>query len=66
MPLLEMVGFKACRIAQVPESSLPPRLRWLILTDNRMQQLPESIGRCTRLQKLMLSATSSVACPQAW
>lgn len=63
MPLLEMVGFKACRIAQVPESSLPPRLRWLILTDNRMQQLPESIGRCTRLQKLMLSCNQLSCLP---
>ena len=55
MPSLEIVGFKACRIDQVPESSLPTRLRWLILTDNHVQQLPESIGRCARLQKLMLS-----------
>ena len=63
MPALEMVGFKACRIAQVPESSLPPRLRWLILTDNRMQQLPESIGRCARLQKLMLSCNQLSCLP---
>lgn len=63
MPAMEMVGFKACRIAQVPESSLPPRLRWLILTDNRMQQLPESIGRCARLQKLMLSCNQLSCLP---
>ena len=31
MPSLEMIGFKACQIRHVPENSLPPHLRWLIL-----------------------------------
>ncbi|MGN0859133.1 MAG: leucine-rich repeat-containing protein kinase family protein, partial [Stenotrophomonas sp.] len=53
--LLEMVGFKACRIEHVPAQSLPPQLRWLILTDNRIEQLPASLGQRPRLQKLMLS-----------
>ena len=65
MPQLEMVGFKACRIEHVPEDSLPPRLRWLILTDNRVQRLPESMGRCTRLQKLMLSCNQLSQLPQS-
>ena len=65
MPQLEMVGFKACRIEHVPEDSLPPRLRWLILTDNRVQQLPESMGRCTRLQKLMLSCNQLRQLPRS-
>jgi hypothetical protein len=55
MPQLEMVGFKACAISEVPAESLPPRLRWLILTDNAIEQLPESLGQRPRLQKLMLS-----------
>ena len=54
-PQLEMVGFKANRIAHVAEAALPPALRWLILTDNAIEALPEGIGRCTRLQKLMLA-----------
>lgn len=54
-PQLEMVGFKSCRIESVPAGALPPRLRWLILTDNRIGQLPASIGCCGRLQKLMLA-----------
>ena len=54
-PRLEMVGFKANQITRVPANALPPRLRWLILTDNQMQTLPGSIGACTRLQKLMLA-----------
>jgi len=52
---LEMVGFKANPIADVPGAALPPALRWLILTDNRIETLPDEIGRCTRLQKLMLA-----------
>ncbi|MCK6392796.1 leucine-rich repeat-containing protein kinase family protein [Zoogloea sp.] len=54
-PQLEMVGFKSCRIESVPAEALPPRLRWLILTDNRIGRLPAAIGRCGRLQKLMLA-----------
>lgn len=52
---LEMVGFKANRIETVDEAAFPPLLRWLILTDNRIASLPESIGGCPRLQKLMLA-----------
>jgi len=52
---LELVGFKSCDIGQVPAAALPPRLRWLILTDNRIESLPPEIGRCGRLQKLMLA-----------
>ncbi|MFX7506976.1 hypothetical protein ABTJ37_21925, partial [Acinetobacter baumannii] len=39
-PSLEMIGFKANRIEHVPAESLPPTLRWLVLTDNRIEQLP--------------------------
>jgi hypothetical protein len=52
---LEMVGFKANRIAHVPAESLPPRLRWLILTDNAVETLPDSLGARPRLEKLMLA-----------
>ena len=54
-PQLEMVGFKACRIERVAGAALPARLRWLILTDNRIAQLPDALGQRPRLQKLMLS-----------
>lgn len=60
---LEMVGFKSCRIEQVPAAALPPRLRWLILTDNRIEQLPPEIGRCSRLQKLALAGNRLQALP---
>lgn len=54
-PQLSMIGFKANRIVTVPGASLPATLRWLILTDNHVDHLPPEIGRCTRLQKLMLA-----------
>jgi hypothetical protein len=52
---LAMVGFKANRIEHVPASALPPKLRWLILTDNCVEQLPEALGDCHLMQKLMLA-----------
>lgn len=52
---LEMVGFKANQIEELPAAALPPKLRWLILTDNRLRELPAKIGNCSRLQKLMLA-----------
>jgi hypothetical protein len=52
---LEMVGFKANRIETIDPGAFPVRLRWLILTDNRLENLPPSIGKCGRLQKLMLA-----------
>ena len=52
---LEMVGFKANKIRHLPGASLPAALRWLILTDNQLKELPVELGRCDRLQKLMLA-----------
>ncbi len=60
---LEMIGFKANRIATVSGASLPPALRWLILTDNRVSELPPEIGRCLALQKLMLAGNCLQALP---
>lgn len=54
-PELEMVGFKANRIEHVPAASLSPKLRWLILTDNAIEQLPAELGRRPAMQKLMLA-----------
>ena len=60
---LELVGFKACRIERVTGRALPARLRWLILTDNCVESLPAEIGRCSRLQKLMLAGNRLRALP---
>jgi hypothetical protein len=58
-----MVGFKANQIRTVPASSLPPALRWLILTDNQITELPVELGRCSQLQKLMLAGNQLQALP---
>lgn len=60
---LEMVGFKSSAVHTVPAAALPARLRWLILTDNAIEVLPASIGRCTGLQKLMLAGNRLRALP---
>ncbi|MGK5007540.1 protein kinase [Janthinobacterium sp. LB2P70] len=52
---LEMIGFKANRIRHVPAAALPPRLRWLTLTDNAIESMPDELGKCSQLQKLMLA-----------
>ncbi|KAI1204438.1 serine/threonine protein kinase [Annulohypoxylon truncatum] len=54
-PELEMVAFRGNQMVEIPEDSLPPKLRWLILTNNRIRALPNDIGRCSRLQKCMLA-----------
>lgn len=52
---LSMIGFKANRIERVPAAALPLRLRWLILTDNCIEELPHELGERPLLQKLMLA-----------
>ncbi|KAI1879212.1 hypothetical protein JX265_002166 [Neoarthrinium moseri] len=54
-PELEMVAFRSNGLREIPENALPPRLRWLILTNNEIERLPNSIGKCPHLQKCMLS-----------
>lgn len=55
LPMLNMVGFKSNQIHTVPEQSFPPKLNWLILTDNKIEKLPKSIGEVTLLQKCALA-----------
>lgn len=61
-PGLSMIGFKSNRIERV--EALPPSLRWLILTDNRIDRLPASLGNCLPLQKLMLSGNRLESLPE--
>ncbi len=62
-PSLTMIGFKSNRIREVPPAALPPALRWLILTDNAIDVLPAAIGRCGKLQKLMLAGNQLTELP---
>lgn len=65
MPALEMIGFKSNRIATLSPTCLPPRTRWLILTDNRLEELPETLGNLPRLQKLMLAGNLLRSVPES-
>ncbi|MDR6233189.1 leucine-rich repeat-containing protein kinase family protein [Pseudomonas oryzihabitans] len=65
LPNLEMIGFKACGLERVSAAALPPKLRWLILTDNRIAALPEALGERPALQKLMLAGNRLAALPAA-
>ena len=64
-PSLQVVGFKANRIKEVPPDALPPALRWLILTDNALGRLPHTLGERPALQKLMLAGNQLQALPES-
>jgi len=61
---LEMIGFKANQIATISEKALSKNIRWLILTDNKLTRLPESMGESSNLQKLMLAGNQLQALPE--
>ena len=60
---LEMIGFKSNQIHHVPANSLPEKLRWLILTDNVIETLPDTLGERPRLQKLALAGNKLTKLP---
>jgi hypothetical protein len=60
-----MIGFKANAIETVPAAALPPLLRWLILTDNRITELPMELGERPYLQKLMLAGNRLQRLPRS-
>jgi hypothetical protein len=64
-PTLQMVGFKANRMAHVPAAALPQALRWLTLTDNAIGHLPTELGQRPALQKLMLAGNQLTALPDS-
>ena len=64
-PNLSMIGFRNNQIKSVAENALPLTTRWLILTDNEIEKLPNSMGDLTLLQKCMLSGNQLTALPQS-
>jgi Protein tyrosine and serine/threonine kinase/Leucine rich repeat len=62
-PNLSMVGFKSNQIRVLGENVLPVNVRWLILTDNKLERLPNSIGKLEKLQKLMLAGNQLRSLP---
>jgi hypothetical protein len=64
-PTLSQLGFRGCGIRAVPAEALPRDLRWLTLTDNRIEHLPEALGERPLLQKLMLAGNRIGALPDS-
>ncbi len=64
-PKLEMIGFKSNQIKTVSEDALPVDTRWLILTDNKIEKLPDSMGQLHRLQKLALAGNQLTELPSS-
>ena len=62
-PALSQIGFRNCGLREIPGESLPPKLRWLTLTGNEIETLPDELGRRPQLQKLMLAGNRLRALP---
>jgi hypothetical protein len=62
---LFMLGFKKNKIEHFAEDILPLSISWLILTDNRLQKLPDSIGELTKMQKFPLAGNRLTSLPQS-
>lgn len=55
LPALSQIGIRGSGLRELPAEALPPALRWLTLTDNRLESLPAALGERPLLQKLMLA-----------
>ena len=64
LPSLRMLSFKSCRL-KVIDVPLPVSLKWLILTDNRLAELPHQLGELKEMRKLMLSNNRLGALPRS-
>ena len=65
LPSLFMLSFKANAVRTVSERSLAPSLGWLILSDNAIERLPNSLGNCARMRKLMLAGNRLSSLPES-
>lgn len=62
---LYMLGFKANKIEKFDEDILPLGISWLILTDNKIAKLPNSIGNLSKLQKCALAGNKIESLPSS-
>jgi Protein tyrosine and serine/threonine kinase/Leucine rich repeat len=62
-PQISIIGFKSNQIQRISHQALSPNLRWLILTNNQIEQIPSSIGNLSKLQKLMLAGNQLKSLP---
>lgn len=62
---LEMIAFKSNQVKTVGEDCFPVNTRWLILTENQIETLPESMGDLTQLKKLALAGNQLTSLPSS-
>ena len=60
---LTMIGFKSNKINHIPENAFPVDLQWLILTNNCITEIPKSIGKAHKLQKVAFAGNQIKALP---
>ncbi len=63
-PALSQIGFRGSGLREIPGESLPLSLRWLTVTDNALESLPDALGQRPALQKLMLAGNRLTALPE--
>lgn len=61
---LSMIGFKSNAISYIPEHAFPETLQWLILTNNKVEYIPASIGNCRPLEKVALAGNKLKHLPE--
>ena len=62
---LTQIGFRSCSMRELHFAALPPSVRWLTLTDNKLEGLPRQLGELVSLQKLMLAGNRLRALPES-
>ena len=63
LPSLYMLSFKSNQLERISAGALAPTIEWLILTDNRLEELPSSLP--LGLRKVMLTNNRLRALPDA-
>ncbi len=61
---LDFFGARSCKIDLLTEDCFPKNLRWLTLTDNRINRLPKSMSKLSKLQKLLLTKNEISVIPK--
>ncbi|GEP11973.1 leucine-rich repeat-containing protein kinase family protein [Methylobacterium gnaphalii] len=63
-PSLSQIGMRNAGLREVPSEALPATLRWLTLTDNAIEILPDALGERPHLQKLLLAGNRLRTLPE--
>ena len=63
--MLAQLGLRRTGLRELPGESLPASVRWLTLTENRLERVPDALGRRPHLQKLMLAGNRLTSLPES-